>query len=296
MKRLFILVAIATFFLAISCTPISDEHKEKPVVTVSIQPQKFFVESIADTLVKVNVMIPPGASPATFEAGSEQMKQLSQSQLYIAIGHVVFEKSWGERFRKQNPQMKWVDQSANVQLISGTHDHHHDHAHEDDGHHHHQGIDPHIWTSPKGVKKQLPVIYESLVELLPQHKAFLQTRYEALMGHVDSLDGAVEEQVARMGQKKFMIFHPAYTYFARDYGLEQIPIEFEGKEPTPGYLKEIVKTGKEEGIQYVFIQREFPIENAKVVAGELNAEVVVVEPLTYDWFAGMNHLLTQLAN
>jgi len=296
MKRLFILVALSSLFFAMGCASTTKETSEKPVVTVSILPQKYFVEWIADTLVNVNVMIPPGASPATFEPGSEQMKQLSQSQLYLAIGHIVFEKSWGERFREQNPQMNWVDQSTNMQLIRGTHEHHHDDAHEDDGHHHHHGVDPHIWTSPKSVMKQLPIIYEALVELLPEHEAYLKAHYKTLFKRVELLDSAVEEQVAQMQQKKFMIFHPAYTYFARDYGLEQIPIEFEGKEPTPGYLKEVVETGKTEGIKHVFIQREFPIENAKVVAEELDAEVVVVMPLAYDWFASMDRLLKQLAN
>ncbi|MGM0549854.1 MAG: metal ABC transporter solute-binding protein, Zn/Mn family [Bacteroidota bacterium] len=292
MKRLLITAGIALMVVASSCSQKTRTSNQKPVVTVSIQPQKFFVEAIADTLCQVNVMIPPGSSPATFDAGAEQMRQLTHSQLYLAIGHVVFENNWGDRFRKQNPQMKWVDQSKDVVLIEGEHVHHH---HEGEAHVH-KGVDPHVWTSPKAMKKQLPVVYEALVALLPEHEEFLQKRYDRILMRVDSLDKAVETSVAAMEQRKFMIFHPAYTYFARDYGLEQLPIEFEGKEPTPGHLKEIVQTGREEGIQYVFIQREFPIEKAQVVADEIDAEVVVVEPLAYDWFKAMEHLLTQLAN
>lgn len=293
MRRVTFLLLGALIFLLMGCVSAPVEENNKPMVMVSIQPQRFFVEAIADTLVDVDVVIPAGASPATFEPNPETMRSLAKADAYIAIGHVVFEKSWGEHFRQQNPEMEWVDQSVAVEPISGGHEHAHGHNHN---HEHTRAIDPHIWTSPKSMKKQLPIILAAMKDILPEYEQQLDANYDILFQRVDSLDRAFEQQLANMSSRKFMIFHPAYTYLARDYGLQQLSIEFEGKEPTPGHLKDIVQQGRQYGIRHVLIQREFPREKAEVVARELQAEVVVVEPLAYNWFAGMEHVLLELSN
>lgn len=257
-----------------------NQEINKQSVTVSVLPQKYFVEKIAGDRLNINVMIPPGASPVTYEPTPKQMKELSASNLYIRIGHIEFEKSWMKKLRDINPEMSVVDQAVVANLIEPEYKSNDEHKHK--GHHHH-GVDPHIWTSPKEVKKQIDFLYQYLINTYPEFESDFTINYNSFLNEIDSLDSYITEQLKLYNGNKFMIFHPALSYFARDYGLIQISIEIDGKEPTPANIQEIIKVAKEEEIKVIFVQKQFSTHNAEVIAREINGRVVQIDPLSYNW-------------
>ncbi len=257
-----------------------NQNINKQSVTVSVLPQKYFVEKIAGDRLNINVMIPPGASPVTYEPTPKQMKELSVSNLYIRIGHIEFEKSWMKKLRDINPEMCVVDQSVVANLIEAENIHKDEHEHN--GHHHH-GVDPHIWTSPKEVKKQVDFLYQYLIKTYPEFDSDFTKNYNSFLNEIDSLDSYITEQLKLYHGNKFIIFHPALSYFARDYGLVQISIEIDGKEPTPANIQEIIEVAKEEEIKVIFVQKQFSTHNAEVIAREINGRVVQIDPLSYNW-------------
>jgi len=292
--RKFLILMLPLIWL-IGCKPSQTKQDlKKNVVTVSILPQQYFVNKIAGDLLEVNVMIPPGASPVTYEPTPKQMQELSKSFAYFRIGHIEFEKSWMKNFENMNPDMKVINTSVNANLIEPEHDHGEHDGHHHEGHHHHHGIDPHIWTSPKEVKKQAELIYQFLINELPEQKEIFEKNYNQFVIEIDSLDNYLSTVLAPYKDKKFLIFHPALSYIARDYGLEQISIEIDGKEPTPAIIQEIISIAKREQIKIVFVQKQFSTHNAEVIANEINGIVVQIDPLDPDWTGGIKNIADQI--
>jgi len=270
-----------------SCNNRKADSLDKPVITVSILPQKYFIEKIVGDNFAINVMIPPGASPVTYEPTPKQMKDISKSDLYIRIGHIEFEKAWMKNIKDLNSEMDIIDQSKNSELIKTDQRIKH-------GDHYHYGVDPHIWTSPREVKKQVQFIYEYLSEEYPDLKSEFTENYKVFIGEVDALDAYLSENLKPLKDKKFLIFHPALAYIARDYGLEQISIEIDGKEPTPANIQEIVKVTKNEQIKIVFVQQQFSTHNAEVIAKEIGGKVVQINPLAFNWYDGVKHITDEI--
>ena len=239
-------------------------------VTVSILPQKYFVERVGGAHVKVNVMVLPGASPATYEPKPEQMAALATADAYVSIG-VPFEKAWLAKMQAVNPKMKLVDTTQGIERKATP-----------DG-----GFDPHIWLSPSLVKIQAQTIYNALAELDPAHQAALKANLDAFLADIDKLDAEIRATLAQTKAKKFIVFHPAWTYFARDYGLEQVPIEVGGQEPSAQELAKLVQLAKDENIKVVFFQPEFSQEDAKTIAKEIGGEGMPASPLDPDWLANL---------
>jgi zinc transport system substrate-binding protein len=269
------------------------QDNEKKTVIVSILPQKYFVEKIAGDNFNVSVMIPPGASPVTYEPTPKQMKELSKSFAYFRIGHIEFEKSWMKNFIEVNPEMKIIDISKTADLIEPENGHDHGHFHDE---HHHHGVDPHIWTSPKEVKKQVQFIYEFLVKEEPKLKEEFEINYNSFISEIDSLDQYISDQLKDFENRKFLIFHPALSYIARDYGLEQISIEIDGKEPTPSNIQQIIDLAKKENIKIVFVQKQFSTHNADVIANEIGGRVVRIDPLDYNWAESIRFITDEIVN
>ena len=274
-----LLILFGILIISGSCLNNSDSSKsdQKKKLSVSIPPQKYFIEQIAGDKFQINVMIPAGANPITYDPSPGKMKEVTNSIAYIKLGHLAFEKIWMDKFTSANPDMKIIDQSKYTELIRADRevDHHnHDHG---------SGVDPHVWTSPRAVKKQVKAIKEGLTEIDPGHESFYTENYRNFLNNIDTLDSYVESRLEDVKNESFMIFHPALSYYARDYGLNQISIEFEGKEPTPSKLKEIVDLAKREQIKTVFIQKQFNIDNAKTVAEEIGADIEVINPLGSNW-------------
>jgi len=279
MKKYLFLLLIVALFNGCNQNPKS-ETESKPIVTVSILPQKYFIDRITNGKIAVNVMVPEGSDPHTYEPSARQMQDLSNSDAYFRMGYVEFELAWMSKFEALNPKMKIVDLSKNANLIMPEESH--DHNHESD-HHHHEGVDPHIWSSPVEAKKMCNILFDNLVEMYPQYNDEFIVNHKILSNEIDSLDLYIKEKFQNLEAKKFMIYHSALAYFARDYNLEQIAIEADGKEPTPIDIKNIIELAQKENIKVIFVQKQFNTHNAEVLAKEIKGKVVQVDPLGYNW-------------
>ncbi len=284
------LIIILGFFLS-ACSNNQKKADTGNSIMVSVLPQKYFVEKIAGDHFNINVMIPPGASPVTYEPTPKQMKELTKSFVYFRIGHIEFEKSWMKKLININPDMEIIDLSKTADLIKPEHNH--DHSHE--GHHHH-GVDPHIWTSPKEVKKQAALIFEYIATEAPEYNKEFKSNYNSFIQEIASLDSYLTRVLEPYKNNKFLIFHPALSYIARDYGLEQISIEIDGKEPTPANIRNIIDIAKKEQIKIVFVQKQFSMHNAEVIASEINGKVVQIDPLDYNWTESIRTIANEIVN
>jgi zinc transport system substrate-binding protein len=250
-------------------------------VTVSIPPQQYFVERVGGERVHVNVMVEPGADPHTYEPKPEQMRALSRSVAYFSVG-VEFEAAWLDRFAAANPRLQIVDTIANIERIPM------------DG----EGgePDPHVWLSPELVKMQSQAIYEALAQLDPEHEGEYRANLEAFIADIDALEADIQEALAGLDSHKFTVFHPAWGYFARDFGLEQIPVEVGGQEPSAQELAHLIEVAKEENIRVVFAQPEFSTQDAETIAREIGGEVLLISPLAPDWLDNMRRVARTFAD
>jgi zinc transport system substrate-binding protein len=207
----------------------------------------------------------------------------------MRIGQIGFETSWMDRILSVNPDMKIIDLSSGVDMIQEE-----DHQGEDHQGHGHGGVDPHIWMSAINAKIIVHNIYQELILLLPKQKDSLKIRYLALEQELDSLHLLLTHNLKDLKQKSFLIYHPALTYFARDYGLNQYPLEVEGKTPSPAHLKKIIDMGRNENIKIIFIQSQFDQRNAEVLADEIDAKIIPFNPLDEQWDNQMRYIAKQL--
>lgn len=288
-KILLVFVSLSTFLIANE-------------VTVSILPQKFFVQKIAADKITVNVMVRKGFSPATYEPKVSQMRSLSNSKAYLSIG-VPFENVWLEKFRNANKSMIVVDTSLGInKLEMGEHDHHEEEHHEEKGHeeghhedeHHekvdkeenhdeHESLDPHIWLDPVLVKIQIKSIYETIVKIDKENKDFYTKNYKDFLNEIDILNAKLESILKPYEKKAFMVFHPSWGYFSNRYNLEQIAIEVQGKEPKPAQLIKLVEEAKEHNIKILFVSPQFSKKGASTISKSLDGNVLIIDPLSYDW-------------
>lgn len=270
MKRLLITVLTAAMLAA--CGPRQEKGK---TVSVSILPERYFVERIAGERVKVNVLLPPGASPASTDLSPIQLQSLYDSQLCFAIGDLPFEAS------TLYPMLEGKNAPRLIRLSDGM-------RLEANGHSH---LDPHVWMSPKNARGMAEKICSTLSEQFPEEEAFFARNCRQLLAEIDSIDQEARRITATKRHKAFLIYHPALTYFAKDYGMRQVAIEDEGKEPNPTHIKAIINTCRAQGIRIVFIQSQFDTANAATIAREIDGEVVPIDPLAEDWKGEMERLL-----
>lgn len=281
MKKLLLLF----FVFSLACS--SPKMSEKEIVTVSILPQKFFVEKIAGDMLDVQVLVPPGASPATYSLLPSQMRSLSRSLAWLRIGKIGFEEAWHDKIEEGNPNLKVFDTSVSANWIAGEEEQHGDHIHL-------HGIDPHIWMSPDEVLRIAEHSLHALIELFPKHKALFLERFEVFKNEIKLLDQELQNKFDGLKERKFLIFHPSLSYFARQYQLEQIAMEVDGKEPSPKYLMEVVCRARESQIKVVFIQKEFDQENAQQLANEIQGKVVQLDPLNENWNAQLRKIADKI--
>jgi len=279
---------IGTILLALSCSS-GDDGEGRPVISVSIIPQQYFIEQLAGDLVDINVMIPPGASPATYEPTVSQLGKLDRSVVYMRIGYIGFEQSWMDKIAGVNPNMKIVDLSDGVEILMED-------PGEDEFHrgHVHNGPDPHIWMSAVNARIITRNILNELLLLLPGNREYLLSRYDQFSITLDSLHQAITEDLQTLENRKFLIYHPALTYYAKDYGLEQFSLEIEGKTPSPAHLKQMTDLVNEYHIKKILIQSQFDRKNAEILAKETGAEIVQFDPLDLHWSEQMSYIAKQL--
>ena len=252
----------------------------KPTVTVTIPPFAYFVEKIADDKVNVNVMVSNGNNPETYEPYAQQMVELSNSDLYFKVGNIGFEQTWMKKLRQNAPDMKVIDTSVGItpaKTPGGN-------------------TDPHVWMSCKNARIISRNILQSLCELLPEDKAFFEKNYQKLLHVIDQRDSAITQEVKNNPkfEHKFVIYHPILTYFARDYKLEQLAIEEEGREPSAAQIKSLIERAKKEHIKYCLIQAEFANRNTTTFIQESHTKPFKINPLQGDWVEAMKEVTRAL--
>jgi zinc transport system substrate-binding protein len=235
-------------------------------VWVSITPQEYFVERIGGDRVDVEVMVPPGFSPATYEPRPSQIEALAGADVYVRIG-VPFEDAWMNRIRASNQVMLLVDQSQGIDRIDGR--------------------DPHIWLSARLMKVQARTICEALVELDPTGEGFYRSNLEGFLADLDELDARIERQLSGLETRSFIVFHPAWAYFAADYDLEMIPVQVEGDAPSAAEMADLIGIARANGIKVIFAQPEFSTQSAETIAREIDGRVLLISPLAPDWMANL---------
>ena len=276
-----------TFFLS-SCMNQSSGNSKEEIITVTILPQQYLLNQIAGDKFSVNVLIPEDANHETYEPTAKQMIEIRNSIAYFKLGHLDIEKSWLGKVSASNPELKIYDTSLGIDLIQGDTHEHGDHVHAG-------GIDPHIWLSVSTMRIQAENIAKSLSEIDPENKEYYQTNLLTLLTNLDSLDSEIRNLFTVAGTKSFMIFHPSLAYFARDYQLEQIPIEEDGKEPSPAYMKQLIDMAREKKITTIFISSQFNNQSAVTIARQLNARVEEFNPSSPDWINNMRSIAQKLA-
>jgi len=253
-------------------------------VVVTVGPQEEFVKRVGGERVNVTVMVPPGADPHTYEPLPNQMKQVQNAQIYFQVGSdVEFELAWMDKLTSINPQMKLVNTSTGIQLIPNT-------AESE------EGSDPHVWVSPRNAKVMVENIYQSLVQADPENKDYYTKNRDEYLKELDELDKTIIQKLSGKNNTKIMVYHPAWAYLCKDYNLQQISIEQDGKEPTPQAIVSLVDTARRENIKVVFVSPEFSTSNAQVIASEIGGKVVAVDPLSNDYLKNMQKVAEAFAS
>ena len=281
-KYLSLLILLFATFILLDCTQgkKSESIDDKPILTVTIDPQRYFLEQIVGDKFTINTLVPPGTSPETYEPAPSVMVDMNKSKLYFMVGDLGFEKAWSKRLAENNPRIKIIDCSQNLELIEGVeHNHTDDHGHS----HSHVGMDPHLWSSPAAVKGLTKNMLNSIIEFDPEYKETYLLNYNNFIGRVNNTDSIIKELLTDIPTRSFIIFHPSLGYFSHQYDLHQYSIESEGKNPSPAQIKMLIDNASKENINTVFIQRGFDEKNAEVVAREIGADVFEIDPLSYDW-------------
>ena len=282
MKKLIYILILLTGYACGNTT----QKNEKPILTVTLEPLRYFTEAIAGNQFQVVSMVPKGSSPESYDPTPQQLVNLSRSQAYLRIGYIGFEQAWMKKLEENNPDMKVFDTSKGVNLIR-------DKGHWHDDHFHEGGVEPHIWNSTQNAAVIADNIYTALCELDVTHQGDYKQRLDSLKQIIRQTDINIRTLLEN-ADSTFLIYHPALSYFARDYGLKQISIEEGGKEPSPAQLKELIDTCRKENAHTIFVQQEFDQRNAQLIADELGVKVVSINPLSYDWSEEMLRVVRAL--
>lgn len=294
------LIGFCSVFIA--TWAVAGSAAAKVGVFVSIAPQKYFVQQIGHDLVDVQVMIQPGADPHTYEPKPRQMAAMARARIYFAIG-IEFEQAKLKKLTRANPQMKVVPTDQGIEKIPMPARHH---GAENDGLRPHTengreqdshasgGLDPHIWLSPPLVIKQAAVIRTALQEIDPAHRLTYEANYQAFVSEITQLDAELDNIFAAKRGLQFMVFHPAWGYFAHTYGLRQLPVEIEGKNPKPAQLRELIEHAQANEIKVIFVQPQFSARSAQLIAKQIGGQVVFADPLAEDWADNLRQVARQI--
>jgi zinc transport system substrate-binding protein len=265
-------------------------------IAVTILPQKQFVEHIAGEHARIIVLVPPGASPHTHEPTPKQLEDISQASVYVKVGSgIEFERAWMDKLSRINPRMTVVDSSTGIQLISGYHDDDEEDAAtgaQSHGSEEATGTDPHIWLSPKNAKIMVENTYQGIARADPVHMSEYRANTDAYLKELDELDADISREISQRQIHTIMVYHPAWSYFARDYSLLQIPIETDGKDPSPQGIENLIRQAKEGNITVVFASPEYSTKSAEVIAKEIGGSVVLLDPLKEDYLGNLRNVAT----
>lgn len=284
-----IMALLAALSLA-ACTP--EPEPERETLCVSILPLRSLVGEIVGDDFRIDVLVPSGASPETFEPTPRQIVALDKARMIFGVGLLDFEVSLLQKIENRE---KLVILSRGIKLLEGTcaHARHHDTVDggraEEDAHNHAHGIDPHIWTSPRELQRMAANAYEAIHAAWPDSTKYTEN-YRRLSRELQELDRRTAGKIARSGVKAFIIYHPALTYYARDYGIRQEAVETDGKEPSAKRLAELIRMARREGIHKIFYQKQFPVSVVETIARDIDARAVEFDPLREDVIANIDSI------
>ena len=263
---------IATFIictlLVVGCTSKSDGDKK--TIYVTITPMQAIIDEITMGDFNVEVIVPKGASPETFEPTPKQVTAISDAELIFSTGLIDFEQSLIKRI---SGDAEIVDLSENIELIAGSCSH--------GNHKHKHGVDPHIWTSPRALRTMVTNAHDAIIAHYPDSVKYTEAT-ERLLERIDTLDSYCASRIKDANVEAMMIYHPAYTYYARDYGIKQIAIEHDGKEPSLRQTTDLIETAKNHDIKVILRQPQYSEDKVRAIANDAGAEIITTDPLSED--------------
>ncbi|MFH1700333.1 MAG: zinc ABC transporter substrate-binding protein [Candidatus Zixiibacteriota bacterium] len=277
-----VVVGVTTFFINYE---VQAQTNNKIQAFVSILPQKYFVERIGGEFIEVSVLVGPGQSPATFNATPKQIAALSKSDLLFTIG-VPFEERLLTKATKLFPNIKIIKTQNGIKLRRMD-DHSHDHDLDEEDSHQHGAYDPHIWLNPQLVKRQGENICSALIEIYPQQKPYFESNLKSFQTELDSLDLQIGKLLSEYVGRGLLVFHPSFGYFTDRYGLRQIAVQVEGKEPGGKRLAELIDFAGKEKVDAIIVQEQFSQRTAQSIADEIGCDVISLDPLAEDYLNNM---------
>ena len=265
-------MAAAMLLAMVSCGGKGDDER---IIAVSIQPQRYLLEQLVGDHFKVVCLLAQGSNPEAYEPSMRHLMNLEKSEAYFCIGNIGFELAIVEKAKQENPELKLYDNSKDVPVIRGGHDcEEHGHSHE---------IDPHTWTSARNAVIIARNMHDALVELDPNHTADYDRNFATLKAHLEALDRELAQVLSEVPSRTFLVWHPSLSYFARDYGLTQISMEYNGKEAPVAHLKEEIDAARSSGAQVFFYQKEFDTRQIASINEQIGARLVTINPMNYEW-------------
>lgn len=267
MKTVFSLI---TFFLLAACKSTPPASDQKPVVLVSLAPYQTIVERIAGDICSVKTIVPLGANPHTYEPHAKQTADIASARLWFCIGE-PFEKKMQLALQEKNGHLSTFDLRTNIPLLHS----HCCHCSEDD-------LDRHLWLSPKILLVQIPLITENLIAQFPEHQQEILRNSQALVSQIETLDAALISELSSLSSRSFVVAHPAFAYFCDAYHFHQISVEYEGKDPKPQHLREILAHAQEDKAIVAFAFPQHPSRGLHRVAEELSLPIHTLDPYSSD--------------
>lgn len=293
MKRYLFIIA-ATLLLACDKAPKSTDSN---TLYVSILPLKYIAGEIVGQDFDIRVLVPAGASPETFEPTPKQFVDLNKARMIFNVGLIDFEKAL---LAKIEDRSKVINLSQGIDLIEGSCSHvgnSREEPHRPDTlqHTHAHGVDPHVWTSPGALQRMAANAYEAIHAAWPDSVKYTEN-YRRLTEKLQQLDRRTREKINRSNLRYFIIYHPALTYYARDYGIRQVAIESDGKEPSAKRLAELIRMARKDGIHDIFYQNQFPASVVETIARDINARTVAIDPLREDVIENIDSITDLITN
>lgn len=259
-----------------------NSQKSKPVITVSIEPQRFLLEKIVKDSIEINVLLSNGSNPETFNPTMEAMKQIAKSDAYLSIGLLGFESALINNLKSNNPELDIIDTSRGITLIEGGHSGHG------------EGYDPHVWSSIKNAKIIAKNMLDAVLAIDPINKDFYTQNYDNLIKELDDFDAKASQMLSQHIGDAFVVWHPSLSYFARDYGLIQISVGQEGKEMSPAHTRHCIDEARELGAKVGFVQNEFD-SNTESVYNQMGLHTVKLNLLDYNWVDEMYKVIDAIS-
>ena len=290
MKKLIYLICLLVLnCMFFGCGPAAP-RAGAPAVAVSILPLKYLVDRISGGDFDVTVIVPPGASPETYEPELRQMKEVAAASAYFQVGLIDFEQAFAKSIKENAPGKQMVNLSEGLDLLEGVCGHQHPHNHRAHGH----GVDPHIWLSPIRIRSMASGIGKVLTEIQPDSAEKYRINTAEFISSIDSIHNYNNLLFKNITHRDILIYHPFLTYFAEDYGLVQVAIEQEGKEPSAGQLRGLIENIREKKIDVLFYQEGSYPHTVEALVQEVGLKAVVLDPLAYDWEQNIKEITAQI--